>query len=120
MSSGSLFVFNDEYYYFININNPEVVGEYNAYKRENGIPYTHPLGNLARWEFEERYVKALKSKGIYIPPRVNFYFQPHIREKLRELDDSFRSGRMSWDMARFVFETEIHNFQQKQKNSGCR
>lgn len=108
MNDKSVFIFDFDFYFFININNPGTKRLYDRYKEEKNIPFAHPLSNNERWEFEERYVKKLLLNNCYIPPQVQFYFQPEIRAKLRELDENFRSGRMSWNMAHFVFETELH------------
>ena len=42
------------YGYLIRVNHPEIYPYYEAFKRENGVPYCFPPGDDQRFEFERR------------------------------------------------------------------
>lgn len=48
------------YGYRLNVNDPEVRTEYDAFRRRKGIPYNFPLSHEERFEFEREYLSKRK------------------------------------------------------------
>ncbi len=103
----SIFILNFDYFFFVNINHPKVNPIFREWKEKNIQPYYFPLSNSERWSFEEEFVDACKRENIKIPDNINFYFQPKLRELLREMEDNYIQCRMNWEVARWCCEQKI-------------